>query len=183
MNASKVFGIGFHKTGTKSLAKALEILGYSVTRPNGGQDPNLEDNALHIVRELIDRYDAFQDFPWAALYRELDRLRPDSKFILTVRPAEEWIESAIRYFGETTSPIRRWIYGAHAGSPIGHERHYIERYERHNAEVLEYFSSRPDCLLVLRITDGEGWSPLCKFLDREIPSREFPSVAPVSKRQ
>jgi hypothetical protein len=31
---TKVFGIGFHKTATTSLAKALSYLGYRVTGPN-----------------------------------------------------------------------------------------------------------------------------------------------------
>ncbi|MEE2776427.1 MAG: sulfotransferase [Acidobacteriota bacterium] len=30
---TKVFGIGFHKTGTSSLGAALEVLGYRVRAP------------------------------------------------------------------------------------------------------------------------------------------------------
>jgi len=37
----KIFGISFHKTGTKSLARALSSLGYSVTGPNGTRDPEI----------------------------------------------------------------------------------------------------------------------------------------------
>src|SRR5215472_9937783 len=37
---TKVFGIGFHKTATTSLAKALSYLGYRVTGPNWVDNPN-----------------------------------------------------------------------------------------------------------------------------------------------
>jgi UDP-N-acetylmuramate-alanine ligase len=38
---TKVFCIGFHKTGTTSLAVALKTLGYRVTGPNGVHDPDI----------------------------------------------------------------------------------------------------------------------------------------------
>lgn len=36
----------------------------------------------------------------------------------------------------------------------------------------------PDDLLVLRITEGEGWRELCPFLDQEVPEAPFPHVNP-----
>ena len=41
----KVFGIGFHKTATSSLGKALEELGYKVSQGFGfdGSDVEIED--------------------------------------------------------------------------------------------------------------------------------------------
>lgn len=39
----KMFGIGFYKTGTKSLAEVLKRLGYPVTGPNGNRDPDIAD--------------------------------------------------------------------------------------------------------------------------------------------
>ena len=82
---AKVFGIGFHKTGTTSLALALRQLGYSVTGPNGVNDPNISQNARALVRDLVDQFDAFQDNPWPILFRELDEWYPNSKFVLTLR--------------------------------------------------------------------------------------------------
>ena len=48
----KIFGIGFHKTGTTSLAQALKMLGFSVTGPNGINDPNIADNARYLIQRL-----------------------------------------------------------------------------------------------------------------------------------
>ena len=168
----KVFGIGFHKTGTSSLAAALKQLGYRVTGPNGIANPNISRDVYKLAYKLVDKYDAFQDNPWPLIYRELDEKYPGSKFILTVRPAEKWMRSMARHFGAMSTPMREWIYGV--GCPKGNEELYIARYERHNAEVIDYFKDRPDDLLVLRLTEGEGWEKLCGFLGTEIPDVDFP---------
>lgn len=172
MKRPKVFGIGFHKTGTKSLGGALQILGYRVTGPFGVRDQNIQRVALARALELADHFDAFQDNPWAVLYRELDEHFPGSKFILTVRPAQSWIQSVVRHFGARLTPMREWIYGA--GSPLGNEEVYLRRYERHNEEVSAYFHERPGDLLTLAITEGEGWEKLCPFLGVPEPLRAFP---------
>jgi hypothetical protein len=46
----------------------------------------------------------------------------------------------------------------------------------HAARVAEYFSGRPDDLLVLDITAGDGWPPLCRFLGRPVPDAPFPAT-------
>ncbi len=84
-NKGKVFGVGWAKTGTTTLAQCLQILGYHhlsqrldlVDELRGG---NL-DGVLSVVRE----YDSFEDWPWIILFKELDYAFPDSKFILTHR--------------------------------------------------------------------------------------------------
>lgn len=170
----KVFGIGFHKTGTKSLAAALHILGYRVTGPNGVRDPQIATNALPMALDLVPRFDAFQDNPWPILFQEMDRRFPGSKFILTSRPTGEWFRSVEGYFGTASTPMRKWIYGVDAGSPIGNEAIYKTRYQRHNDAVLKHFENRPEALLVLNLTQGEGWPPLCSFLGHDVPDQAFP---------
>lgn len=173
---SKIFCVGFHRTGTSSLRGALERLGYRVCGSVATEDPDISVRVREIAFDLLDRYDAFEDNPWPILYRELDARCPGSRFILTIRPADAWVRSVSRFFGTKSTPMREWIYGA--GSPIGNEARYRERFERHNAEVLHYFRDRPDDLLILRITEGEGWRELCGFLGHEVPGEEFPHVHP-----
>src|SRR6266550_8959585 len=127
---TKVFGVGFHKTGTTSLAQALSYLGYRVTGPNGVNNPYIGKDVLAITLDLANRFDAFQDNPWPIVFKELDEQFPHSKFILTVRPTEEWIRSVVSHFKDDDTPMRKWIYGV--GCPKGNEEIYIERYERHN---------------------------------------------------
>ena len=169
----KVFCIGFHRTGTKSLAAALEALGYRVTGPNGARDPAIAERALSFALGLAAEFDAMGDNPAPMLYRELDIAFPGSRFILTKRSTEAWLASAVRYFGGEETPMREWIYGH--GSPLGFEAVYRARYEAHNAEVASYFEGRSD-LLVLDFEQGDGWPELCAFLEAEIPDPPFPHV-------
>ena len=170
----KVFCVGFHKTGTTSLELALSKLGYRVTGCFGTRDPEIASKVHEMAYSLAESYDAFEDNPWPILYKELDQRFPGSKFVLTRRPADAWIRSQVKDFARTETPMRRWIYGEGAGCPKGNEDTYIARYERHNQEVLEYFSGRPDDLLVFDLPKGHGWEQLCPFLGHAVPDESFP---------
>ena len=184
MTKAKVFCIGFHKTGTTSLEVALQKLGYRVTGSFGTKDPDIADKVYEMAYAKVADYDAFEDNPWPILYRELDERFPGSKFILTRRPAEDWIRSQVKDFASTETPMRRWIYGEDAGCPEGNEETYVARYERHNREVLEYFDGRRRDLLVIDFPNNEGWTRICPFLGHEIPNEPFPHAnkASLSRR-
>ncbi len=181
MGRQKVFGIGFHKTGTTTLKTALTTLGYTFAPWFRFEDEIIEADLIERALEIADTVDAVQDNPWPLLYRDLDRAFPGSKFILTIRDTDEWWVSLLRHFGGKTTEMRTWIYGV--GDPRGHEDLYKKRYEAHNAEVLEYFSDRSDDLLVLAITDGEGWDRLCRFLGETSPDVPFPHRRPHTGRR
>lgn len=181
--AGKVFGIGFHKTGTTTLGRALELLGYNVchgaapVRHALGHRRMIEllsDSNVDEILEVAERYDAFEDNPWFVLYRELDAHFPGSRFILTIRNDDSWLASALRYYGNSESDLRWWIYGV--GSPVGNESTFLERYRRHNIDVSEYFRDRPRDLLVVDWETGDGWPQLSAFLDRPAPDIAFPHV-------
>lgn len=169
---SKVFGIGFHKTGTSSLGRALSLLGYKVRGEAGISNPNIALEVEKIAFRLAEKFDAFQDNPWPILYQQLDQKYPNSKFILTIRDTDSWIKSVVKHFGTKDTPMRKWIYGV--GHPQGNEDIYIERYQRHNQEVLEYFKDRPNDLLVINLAEGTEWEKLCSFLNKTIPNVPFP---------
>jgi len=173
MKKHKVFGIGFHKTGTTSLAAALRQLGYSVTGPNGVHRSDIAQIAWPMCLSLMEQFDAFQDNPWPVLYRELYAYCPEEKFILTIRDADSWLKSVRGFFGQQVTPMRAWIYGH--GGPEGNEKSYLERYERHNREVIEFFEDKPGKLLVMDLSNGDGWEKLCAFLNEfPIPDTPFP---------
>jgi len=180
VQCNKVFGIGFHKTATSSLAQALMLLGYRVTGPNGVNNSDIASDVYRMARELTHDFDAFQDNPWPLLYKEADQWCPDSRFILTVRSTQAWIDSVKAHFKDHSTPMRKWIYGA--GSPLSHESIYIEKYEQHNREVIRYFKNRPESLLVLNITEGDSWQQICPFLKKNIPNIKFPHVNKASER-
>jgi len=171
---SKVFGVGFSKTGTKSLAASLTILGYSVTGPNQTYNPHIAQQYLSICNELAEQFDAFQDNPWPLVYQQMCEKYPESKFILTIRPPAEWYASILRHFGSASSPMRELVYGAGRGSPVGNEAHYIAAYHAHNDAVRNYFRDKPGRLLIFELCSGAGWSDLCNFLQVPTPQVSFP---------
>ncbi len=169
---SKIFGIGFHKTGTTSLANALEHLGYHTCEARKGLLPYIKNGNWEVISQFIDRYAAFQGNPWPMLYRDLDSRFAGSKFILTIRDRRTWLGSVMDHFGERHTAMREWIYGH--GAPASGPHIYLERYLRHNIEVQSYFSSRPQDFLVMDICEGDGWEKLAGFLGHPIPKTAFP---------
>jgi Sulfotransferase domain len=176
----KVFCIGEPKTGTQSLAAALRFLGFR----HKGWDRDLWDEFERgdhaAVYEAADRFESFDSGPWGALYKELDRRYPGSKFVLSIRDRESWSRSHERHFaadGEGQRQIRPnfWIadYAAKRDE-------IVRRYEEKNADVIAHFADRPASLLVMDVCGGDGWERLCPFLGLRVPSRPFPHANPTS---
>ncbi len=170
----KVFCIGFQKTGTTSLGRALEILGHSVCGPVGVTDPRISHKALEWAIARLPYYDAFQDNPWPMLYKQLDQICPGSKFILTTRHPRAWIKSAKKYFGSYEAAAEVWIYGG-KGTPVRNQKRFLQVYKEHNRAVREYFKDRPDDLLEIDFSKGHGWKEICDFLGYAIPDEPFPT--------
>lgn len=178
---NKIFCIEFHKTGTTSLAVALKQLNYQVTGPNGVNDPNIANNVLPLAYDLVKKYDAFKDNPWPIIYKEIDVKYPGNKFILTIRNPESWINSQVKHFGYKETPMRKWIYGV--GCPKDNEDIYIKRFISHNIGVQNYFKDRPEDLLIMDFSKGDGWDKICTFLGVDIPNMPFPHANKATDRK
>jgi len=191
----KIFGIGLSKTGTQSLYHALKILGYK-SRHYTLEILNLDEKRLHLntSSSILFNSDAFFDIQVSAFYKDLDRLFPGSKFILSVRDIDQWLESCSHHF---RSPVRQeesepnwWkedISGkwglSHPeiqkalryklyGTELYEREKFTAAYEKHLHSVKQYFRKREEDLLIYEVTDG--WSPICHFLNTSIPSDPFP---------
>jgi len=162
-NTRKIFCIGNPKTGTRSLLKALKILGYQT--PLFFEIPTYwkYGEQHYIERVKKSGYDAFADFPIGhkELYKKIDASLPGSKFILTVRDHESFIRSYSNYF-KALPNIQ------------DHLSDRITEMEKRNDDILRYFEKRHSSLLVMNIIDGDGWEVLCEFLNKQIPNRIFP---------
>jgi hypothetical protein len=100
---SKVFGIGYNKTASTTLEAIFRHHGFHVPKQLDQERilsglPFSGDYAL--LRDFVSEYDAFQDFPFSQFdtYIACDVLFPASKFILTIRDADEWFRSYSRYY-------------------------------------------------------------------------------------
>lgn len=169
---NKVICIGMHKTGTTTLGLALIDLGYKVLGARTDLAEILLDGNLEKALEEARPYNALQDVPWALLFKELDKKYPDSKFILTEREESKWMNSVLNHFGDSDIPLHKWIYGT--GIAKGNEDIYIAKYRNHHKEVKAYFKNRPNDLLTISLSEGDGWEKLCGFLGHAIPNKNFP---------
>ena len=174
----KIVCVGLNKTGTTSFGDAMEALGYRRLgwRPNISSPLMLRWHEGHFgpfARQLA-QYDVFEDLPWCLVWREVDALYPNARFVLTRRRSEEaWLRSMQGHLSRTG----RWIgshllYGSYDAS-TDPER-YLAVYRRHNEELRAHFRGRPDKLLEISFDEGHGWPELCGFLGIEPPEKPFP---------
>ena len=92
LKQKKIFGIGLSKIGTTSLTQALQLLDHKAVHfPFFHLKPQKDSLALNYHK--IDKWDAMTDTPIPYFYKELDRHYPESKFILTIRNIDEWLDS------------------------------------------------------------------------------------------
>ena len=175
----KVFCLGLWKTGTKSIAKALEVLGYS-SKSNywpvvniGGifmsadklHDPETWKDALDEIKSETEKYDAFADTPWHFIYPILHKWYPEARFILTTRRNHEDV-----YVSEKYNAV------LHGGDPESIVREdVINRYHEHNNKVREFFKDKPYHFKEI-VTEDNSWEIICDFLNEPIPNVPYPHV-------
>jgi hypothetical protein len=127
--------------------------------------------------EKCNNYDCLGDSPVPLLYKELDFRFPESKFILTVRNKEKWLNSMKWLFthGKVKWNWKENIY-------VYHERFYGSRsfnlnlfskfYDAYHRNVFNYFSERPNDLMTIRLEEGFDVEKICRFTG--VPYRDIP---------
>ncbi|TKA74475.1 hypothetical protein B0A49_06731 [Cryomyces minteri] len=141
--------------------------------------------------KLFGQYDATTDLPPAQFVEELAKAYPDAKVVLTNRDVDEWLVSMdktifatlrspvfrfFRYFdGECVGPFMDygdvWLYSfSHSRLPdrVQCRKSYLDHYDRVRALVPR------ENLLELNL--GDGWKPLCDFLEVPIPEGDYPNT-------
>lgn len=175
--APKIFGIGLSKTGTTSLANALQILGFR-TKDNMGVVRYSAGDLSSIDRDVLDANDAFTDTPIPSFYRELDVAYPGSKFILTTRERGGWLKSCMKQFtqrfAEGQNAAQKQLFVDMYGTNVFESKQFGDGYEAFVGGVIEHFKGRPGSLLIMDVAGGDGWEKLCPFLDRQAPDVPFP---------
>ena len=183
VSRSKVFGIGLPKTGTKTLGDCFKELGFKHRSFDMDLAAQAKRNELENVLAEAEKYETFEDWPWFLVYRELDQRFPNSKFILTLRKDTNAYVTSLRKHHERQGIREEGFVKPHwwddvFGFPPDQwdYRESVQRYERHNREVLEYFRDRTDDLLVVCWESGDGWDKLCRFLNMPCPDEPFPHL-------
>ena len=179
----KIFGVGFSKTGTSSLAKALSMLGYRTTH-----NPTDDETTVALLSGNLDcgairDHDAICDIMFCRHYRELDRLYPGSLFVLTERDKAGWHASCARHWATRTIKntalqneelVDFQVYG----TALYRSDLFDDAYDAHYAAIKTYFEPLPGQLLRMNICAGDGWEVLCAPLGIAVPAAPFPWVRP-----
>ena len=125
----KVIGVGLPRTGTTSLAIALaELFNCDADQIHHGMKiQNLSEKQLNFwlkilknnevndedIRKYFDEFEAVLDIPVILIWKDLRRIFPNAKFILTVRNPESMFESWHKSIGESlrilNHPFYRWF--------------------------------------------------------------------------
>lgn len=179
----KVFGLGFSKTGTSSLARALSILGYRTTHNPTDDETTISLLSGNLDCAAIRNHDAICDIMFCRHFRELDRLYPGSTFILTERDRAGWHASCARHWASrsiksTALQNEELVDFQVYGTALYRRDLFDDAYNAHYAAVLNYFEQRPSQLLRMNVCAGDGWEVLCAHLAVDVPPTPFPWVRP-----
>ena len=191
----KVICAGFLKTGTKSITKAFQHLGFTVY--------DWEEQTFDFVDHWVDVYqngtkpdvkrvyqnaDVCVDTPGFFFFEEILEAFPDCKVILSVREEDSWVESLARQLDSLfalrskvlsmlspTSRKMNYVFDSILDASIGTcntKSTYVirKRFRIHNHRVKSIVPA--DKLLVYNVK--QGWKPLCDFLGCEVPTVAFP---------
>jgi len=198
-SSRKVFCIGFNKTGTTSLKATMKDLGFLVGDQRKGESllKDWKSRDFKRIINLTKSGEFFQDVPFSLpfTYIPLHLAYPEAKFILSVRSnSEDWYRSICRFHANLWSKdgqlptandlknanyiykgmpydFNRWVFGVEDKEPYNKER-LILTYERHNADVNDYFLNNPN-FLQIDVSQNEDYLKLCTFLNVEPKSEGF----------
>lgn len=184
----KIFCIGLPRTGSGSLAKALNILGYDVKHgPLHPDKPGWtvwQEFAMGNYRpDIFHRLDGWADTPIWVYWHQLYKAWPGSLFILSNRQESTWLEStkwlhSDREPKDGEHPIVWFTKGASCGTLTYVPERVKWVRTQHLHMVTEFFyggdGSLSDRLLVLDLEDDDKWGSLCKFLGDPVPDQPYP---------
>lgn len=173
---TKIFCIGFHKTGTTSLYAALKMLGLNVTGTicHKWSAEEIARKGADACIDHMKNFDAAEDMPWPHFFKDLDAAYPGSKFILSLRDADSWFASVNKHFGDQLTELNAFAYGREKAIASENKSHWQSVFAAHHEDVRAYFRDRPEDLLEMDLTKGDGWDSLCPFLGIQHPTAPFP---------
>lgn len=144
------------------------------------------------MRKLTNVSQAVAASPSWLFAEELIAAYPTAKVILAKRPADAWLRSLQRsafvvlswrswglvgfvdeFLGLHWRLVNRIYFILSQGVPpwtSSAEKPLLEFYERHNSHIRSLVPQEN----LLEYSPGDGWGPLCEFLQAATPTEEFP---------
>jgi hypothetical protein len=204
MTEMKLIGAGLPRTATSSQKAAMDILGlspcYHMQNVFADLDEAVKWNAALDSTEALEDVVAGSvsviDWPGTYHWRTLMDIHPDAKVMLSVRSGESWAKSMEQtiwgmLWGDTllghitkvhTDDAPKYDFyikmmkSMWIRAKLADENSTLESMatamEAYNTEVIA--SVPAERLLVWQI--GDGWDPICEFMDLPVPNEPFPHV-------
>ena len=191
----RVVGAGFGRTGTLSLKRALETLGF-------GPCYHMAEVAAHpdhvdlwrrawrgedVWAELFDGFGAAVDWPAAAFWQPLADIYPDAKVVLSLRDGDSWFKSAtdtifrsmLEGLASEDATIRERLLMAKEiivdGTFNGDLTDRANAIAAYEANIAVVRATVPASRLV-EVHAKDGWAPLCAGLGVAEPDEPYPRV-------
>ncbi|MEO8375228.1 MAG: sulfotransferase family protein [Sphingomonas bacterium] len=193
--ALSIIGSGFGRTGTRSLKDALELLGHGPCHHMEEVFPSQEQIMLWSAfaehgtldhDRIFKDYSSQVDWPGAHAWRQLAAAYPDARVIHSVRPEESWWRSFSVTIGkflaiypgmdlpphirDMSDTVMELIGVQTFAGDFGDKEKALAAYRQREAEVRAAIPA--DRLLIFDV--AEGWEPLCRFLEVDMPDTPFP---------
>jgi len=197
----EIIGAGFGRTGTSSVRKALNELGFPcyhmfdvLFNPQCRADidfwQEVADDPQSVARDwnrVFAPYRATVDFPACAVWRPLLAAHPKAKVLLTLhaRGPEAWydstrgtiyvgtgLEAGTTFARKVNDMMDRLVWRGLLQGTMENRDAAIARYNAHIAEIRA--AVPPEQLLLF--SPDQGWEPLCAFLGVPVPTAPFPNV-------
>jgi hypothetical protein len=160
----KVFCIGYNKTGTTTVGKALEQLGFRNSSFNKKVWRDYyKKGKIEKVIEYTSKFDSVDDLPWLLedMIPILDQKFPGSKFIYLERDAYAWKKS-----------FNNWAIKHNGVAPDMNKS--FNAFLQHKEFVMNYFKNRKEDLLIVDVSDPLAYKKLGNFLECAAPQPNLP---------
>lgn len=184
----KVVCLGLFRTGTNSLKKALETLGYKKCHHffEFSVHPEQEEYVNKLCRKesvdlskLYKDYDCAADVPTAIFMEEVFNQFPDALFVANIRDTDSWYRSCLDtvFFEPIASKphiefLNQYIWKEFFNDKFGEKDYAVKKFNEHYEKIRKLI---PKNQLLDNYSVKDGWDPLCKFLGKSIPLSPFPN--------
>lgn len=201
----KVICIGMPRTGTASICKALNILGYNSLHEAMFFDVEALETAdlsVQLRSSMFKRFDDYDAITCAMYWRQICMAYPEAKIVLMTRDLDSWFSSIRKHIDllntgqdmphgkecfPCNKPRARFVleYGAMIHERLLGSRWplrglYTERFIEQQMAVTYWCEKMGREMLSYELA-VDRWGPLCKFLGHPTPnSRKFPWANRVS---
>lgn len=186
----KIFQIGFHRCGTRSIYNFFKIKTINKLKCLHWEKGDL---ALEIYRNMLrgkkllgkyEDFDVFTDmevflgnmifYAHLECYKLIDIQYPDSKFILNTRNIDNWIRSRREHY--KSQGLFDFLIKLHNTDENGLENIWRDQWTHHHKQVKEYFEETNQ-LLVFDIEKDSGSKIANFFLELEFKDTNFPKIS------